>query len=75
MSTRHPGEKNQTKAYICWRNIRTRCQNKKNEAYPNYGGRGIVLCKRWHSFANFLSDMGEPGIGMTIERINNEKGY
>src|SRR5207237_8152031 len=38
-------------------------------------GRGITVCKRWHNFLNFLADMGEKPAGLSIERINNDKGY
>ncbi len=41
-------------------NMKTRCFNKRNKAYPNYGGRGITVCDRWKSsFWLFLVDMGE----------------
>lgn len=60
-----------------WTNIKSRCYNRKNTAYPNYGGRGIKVCDRWReSFKNFLDDMGEsPFIGATVERVDNNKGY
>jgi len=60
----------------CWRAIIQRCTNKKNPAYKNYGERGISVCDRWRSFANFLNDMGEkPRPELTIERRDNNKGY
>jgi hypothetical protein len=49
--------------------------NPKNQAYPNYGGRGITVCKRWGKFSNFLADMEEPPAGTTLDRINNDLGY
>ncbi len=43
-----------------WRGLINRCNNKKSQAYKNYGGRGITVCDRWYeSFSNFLKDMGE----------------
>lgn len=75
MATRRPGEKNQTKAYICWRNIVMRCEDETCPAFKSYGGRGIRLCERWKSYPNFLEDMGDPGPGMTLDRIDNDKGY
>lgn len=33
------------------------------------------VCKRWAKFENFLADMGEVPEGLTIDRINNAKGY
>lgn len=53
----------------------SRCENPNVPAYKNYGGRGITVCASWHSFANFLRDMGERPAGLTLDRKNNEKGY
>lgn len=33
--------------------MRQRCNNPKNKAYENYGGRGITICKEWDDFAVF----------------------
>ncbi len=55
--------------------MKNRCLNKSNSAYKNYGGRGISIDSSWLSFEKFLSDMGEPPENMTLERIDNEKGY
>ncbi len=52
-----------------------RCLNEKTPAYPNYGGRGIKVCERWMIFSNFLADVGERPEGLSIERIDNSKGY
>jgi hypothetical protein len=56
--------------------MKERCYNKTNKRYPDYGGRGINICNRWlYSFENFLEDMGEHPENMTLERIDNNKGY
>ena len=55
--------------------MRDRCNNLNNPSRKNYGGRGIFVCERWNDYANFLTDMGEAPIGLTIERIDNEGGY
>ena len=64
-----------TPAYGIWCGIRSRCNNPKSKAYPNYGGRGITVSQDWSKFSQFIADMGEPGPGMTLERIDNDKGY
>lgn len=61
--------------YTTWRNMKDRCYNMNSINYSYYGGRGITVCEYWHKFENFLEDMGVKPIGMTIERINNNKGY
>lgn len=61
--------------YNSWEGILDRCINPNRENYSNYGGRGIIIYKRWLKFKNFFEDMGERPKGLTIERIDNEKGY
>ena len=61
--------------YTSWQNMRTRCQNLSDPTYPQYGGRGITVCRAWADFERFLKDMGERPAGMTLDRKNNEKGY
>jgi hypothetical protein len=52
-----------------------RCTNSKLPKFKNYGGRGITVCERWLSFANFLADMGECPPGLTIERDDVNGNY
>lgn len=62
--------------YKTWRDIRSRCYNKNNKAYPRYAGRGITVCARWlKSFWVFLDDMGERPPGHTLDRIDNNGNY
>lgn len=65
----------QTREYRIWKLMRGRCNNRSHPNYPRYGGRGIRVCERWSSFANFLADMGLAPAGLTIERKNNDGGY
>jgi len=67
--------KKRTRAYIAWMNMKQRCLKPNHKDYKNYGGRGITICQRWMVFANFQADMGEPGKGLSLDRIDNSKGY
>lgn len=65
-----------TRTYISWLAMRGRCNNPADPGYDLYGGRGIKVCDRWNTdFALFLADMGERPPGMSIDRIDNERGY
>lgn len=61
--------------YQHWQNIMSRCYTKSNPHYEDYGGRGITVCERWHSFIEFLADIGQKPEGMTIERKDNDGPY
>lgn len=64
-----------TRAYSTWNSLKQRCLNPTNPKYPLYGGRGILVCERWGEFANFLTDMGEPLPGMSLDRIDVNGNY
>lgn len=34
-------------AYRVWSKVKTRCYDSKAKEYPNYGGRGVVMCDEW----------------------------
>jgi hypothetical protein len=64
-----------TPTYQSWRGMLTRCSNPRVKSFRDYGSRGINVCERWKDFSNFLTDMGERPDGLTLDRIDNEKGY
>jgi hypothetical protein len=65
-----------TPMHKLWRGMLTRCYNPNRPKYPNYGGRGIKVCERWHTYKNFAADMGErPTPSHTIDRIDNDGYY
>jgi hypothetical protein len=76
----HAQRNHHTPTYRAWSSMKTRCYNPKHKYYKYYGGRGIVVeDPRWldkrYGFKNFMTDMGEKPTGLTLERINNNKGY
>lgn len=53
-----------------------RCRNPNYPRFWRYGGRGIRVCKRWLTFANFLADMGKrPSPDHSLDRIDNDGNY
>lgn len=68
---------NRTTEYRTWDHMIQRCYNVNNDAYINYGFRGITVCDRWlTSFENFLLDMGrKPTPKHSIERKDNNGNY
>src|SRR3954470_3418474 len=66
--TRRTHGRSRTALYQRWVQMLKRCYNEQQNSYKNYGGRGITVCEHWHSFENFLADMGEPPPGLSIER-------
>jgi hypothetical protein len=65
-----------TKTHMVWDAMRQRCNNPNHFAYERYGGRGIIVCQEWSdSFERFIEDMGLAPEGMTLDRIDNSKGY
>ena len=61
--------------YYCWKGMLARCENPKNPRYADYGGRGITVCDRWHTFSNFIADMSPRPDAKTLDRIDNDAGY
>lgn len=66
-----------TRLYGIWHSMKMRCENENAQAYDSYGGRGVTVCERWsNSFEAFFNDMGsEYHEGLTLDRIDNDKGY
>lgn len=88
MSLSHPGKfnpaykhghatrKGHSPTYMSWYAMIRRCYNKKNIDYKHYGKRGIKVYALWrYNFIEFLQYMGEKPKGMTIDRLNINKGY
>lgn len=58
-----------------WHGMMKRCYDPKHRAYRHYGGRGIVVCERWHTFENFVRDMGVAPPGKSMDREDNSGPY
>lgn len=66
-----------TPEYRTWLRMKARCYNPRAGRFDRYGGRGIVVAKRWlDDFGQFLADMGpKPSPRHELDRINNDHGY
>ena len=67
-----------TKLYNVWSCMRDRCNRTTDQDYSNYGGRGITVCDSWNnSYEEFAKWARANGYkeGLTIERVNVDKGY
>ena len=71
----HSVNRAHSSTYHSWRAMLQRCTNQNQRAFPYYGGRGVRVCERWVTFDNFLNDMGERPVGMTLDRINSDGHY
>lgn len=68
--------------YDRWITIKSRCGNPKDKDYKYYGARGIKVCEEWNKpgiegyepFRKWALSHGYKK-GLTIERIDNNKGY
>ncbi len=63
--------------YNLWAALKYRTLNENNTAYHNYGERGISVCDEWLEFIPFYNWSVINGYkqGLTIDRIDNDKGY
>ena len=62
--------------YSTWVQMRSRCNNPKNDRYGDYGQRGITVCDRWSTFRNFAEDMHpKPDRFHSLERRDNDGPY
>lgn len=70
-----------------WRGMIRRCEDSHHRCYRTYGGRGISVCKEWHSFEVFVKWFFDdartsPGffnahdrLSLSVDRIDNYGDY
>ena len=67
-----------TPTYTAWQRMQSRCYNKADKRYADYGGRGITVCERWrgeNGFENFVVDVGlRPSSVHSIDRWPDNNG-
>jgi hypothetical protein len=66
-----------TRIYKIWDDMHQRCTNKNNTNFHHYGGRGITISEEWKNFEVFKDWAVINGYheNLSIDRINNNKGY
>lgn len=61
-----------------WREMNARCYNENNNAFKDYGGRGIGVCKEWGdnvlAFCDWADKNGYKD-NLTIERVDVNGNY
>jgi hypothetical protein len=64
-----------SREYSAWNAMLSRCNNPHAKDYADYGAAGIRVSEFWHTFENFLADMGPRPTGTTIERLDGTGDY
>lgn len=67
--------RNRNLTYDTWYNMKKRCMDPLHDRYCDCGGKGITFDPSWSEYKNFLADMGERPPGLTLDRLDNTKGY
>lgn len=71
---RHTKANGKSPTYVSWQSMMARCYYPSNPAHAYYKSLGIEVCERWHTFSNFLADMGERPDGTTLDRYPDKTG-
>ena len=65
--------------YRRWVNIVQRCYNENDPNFKHYGGRGITMSDDFRNssalFCAYLDSLPGWAPGMTLDRIDNDRGY
>lgn len=71
------GQRQTSRLYRIWRNMKQRCYNPKACKYNSYGGRGIKVCEEWMKYEAFHKWSMNNGYrdDLTLDRIDNNGDY
>lgn len=66
-----------SKLFYIYYGMKDRCNNPRNKKYEYYGGKGIAVSPEWDTFEKFRDWANKNGYqpGLTIDRIDGDKGY
>ena len=67
-----------TRIYEIWCGMKKRCYNQNSKNFPQYGGKGIIVCDDWkNDFLKFYDWSMKNGYqeNLTIDRIDNNGNY
>jgi len=67
----------QTRLYGIWCKMKDRTSTPTNPSFPNWGGRGIILCQEWKEYVPFRNWALANGYheSLQIDRIDNDSNY
>jgi hypothetical protein len=71
----HTRQGKRSPTHQSWTSMMRRCFSPNHNRYYLYGAKGVTVCERWRTFANFLEDMGERPEGCTLGRHNDQGNY
>ena len=69
---------NRQRLYRIWGGMKQRCYNRNSDNYPDYGGRGIIICDEWLSSYDAFKEWAlSHGYSdeLSIDRINVNGNY
>lgn len=66
-----------TRLYKIWQGMIRRCNNPNRKDHKHYHSKGVTVCDEWYDFQIFQEWANSNGYSdeLTIERIDNSKGY
>ena len=73
----NPRTRRKSKLYMCWSDMRIRCNNPRSKNYPWYGAKGVKVCQEWNDYAAFRAWAISTGYrkDVTLEREDSNGDY